>query len=58
MWRILWIVILALIVVGCNEVEQLKTAPVKPADSNFRSDNPNRVAKTGKPQLVELWADW
>lgn len=59
MWRRLWIGLLALVLVACgSNIKQIDHAPAKPADNNFRSDTARRVASTGKPQLIELWADW
>lgn len=58
MWHKLWILILMLLLAACSGAKQLTTAPIQPAGDNFRSDTSTRVAQTGKPQLVELWADW
>ena len=49
---------LLLSIMGCTSHQQLEGAPDEPAGDDFRSDDPTRVANTGKPQLIELWADW
>jgi hypothetical protein len=55
------ILILPIILLSaCSSREQLDTQTDKPAAPNddFRSDTPAIIATSGRPQLIELYADW
>lgn len=54
-YLLLFILILA--ACGGDQLEGRPDEPASPSDG-FRSDDPDTVGKTGRPQLVELWADW
>ncbi len=49
-----------LFLAACGSREQLNSKTDKPADVNddFRSDTPTIIGATGRPQLIELYADW
>jgi hypothetical protein len=45
---------------ACSSREQLDGKSDQPAGPNddFRSDTPTIIANTGRPQFIELYADW
>lgn len=54
------IILSILFLAACGNRDQLDSKTDKPADVNddFRSDTPSIIGSTGRPQLIELYADW
>ena len=50
----------AILLSACSSREQLDGKTDKPAapDDDFRSDTPTIIGNTGRPQFIELYADW